>query len=55
MVTLIRNKAAQHLLEYLLVIAIATAAAIAMHTYILRAARGVVKGIEREAFRSGTH
>jgi len=47
----LRITCAQHLLEYLLVIALATAAAIAMYTYVLRAVQSGIKSIENEAFK----
>lgn len=42
------NKTAQHLLEYLLVIALVAAACIAMRTYVFRAAQATHKMIQDE-------
>jgi hypothetical protein len=48
---IIKNNFAQHLLEYALVIALVAAAAIAMRTYVQRAAQGSIKMVENEAFK----
>lgn len=44
----LKNRKAQHLLEYILVIALVAAACIAMRTYVFRAAQGVHKMIQDE-------
>jgi hypothetical protein len=45
------NKKAQHLLEYLLVIALVSAACIAMRTYVFRAVQATQQMIQEEFFK----
>ena len=44
----LKNRTAQHLLEYLLVIALVAAACIAMRTYVFRAAQATHQAIQEE-------
>ncbi len=46
----LHQKTAQHLLEYLLVIALVAAACIAMRTYVFRAAQATQQMIQDEYF-----
>lgn len=46
-----RRKTGQHILEYALVVALVAAAAAAMFTYLLRAAKGGIKIVEDEALK----
>ncbi|MFZ5800492.1 MAG: hypothetical protein ACOY3D_03820 [Candidatus Omnitrophota bacterium] len=46
------NQRGQHIVEYALVVAVIAAAAVAMRTYLQRAAQGTIKIIENEVFKN---